>query len=111
MSVGRPSFDAFDQLGLSLDRVQEFLPIFNFSLPNSVVAAISLMHHEASDHRYVRRLARLAVLAPEIVEAIVAGNQPPELTAEALAGWLCALNDGSRFRLRASSGLGASQIQ
>ena len=35
--------------------------------------------------RYVRRLMRLAFLAPEIVEAIVAGNQPTELTAEALA--------------------------
>jgi site-specific DNA recombinase len=34
--------------------------------------------------RYVRRLMRLAFLAPEIVEAIVAGNQPPELTAEVL---------------------------
>ena len=29
--------------------------------------------------------SRLAFLAPQIVEAIVAGNQPPELTAEALA--------------------------
>jgi hypothetical protein len=35
--------------------------------------------------RYVRRLLRLAFLAPEIVEAIAAGHQPPELTAEALA--------------------------
>jgi site-specific DNA recombinase len=39
----------------------------------------------AFSDRYVRRLTRLAFLAPEIVEAIVAGNQPPELTAEALA--------------------------
>jgi hypothetical protein len=30
-------------------------------------------------------LLRLAFLAPEIVEAIAAGDQPPELTAEALA--------------------------
>ena len=35
--------------------------------------------------RYVRRLMRLGFLAPEIVEAIAAGNQLPELTAEALA--------------------------
>jgi site-specific DNA recombinase len=35
--------------------------------------------------RYVRRLLRLAFLAPKIVEAIAAGRQPPELTAEALA--------------------------
>jgi uncharacterized membrane protein YccC len=35
--------------------------------------------------RYARRLLRLAFLAPEIVEAIAAGDQPPELTAEVLA--------------------------
>ncbi len=33
---------------------------------------------------YVRRLTRLAFLAPRIVEAISAGQQPPELTAKAL---------------------------
>jgi site-specific DNA recombinase len=33
---------------------------------------------------FVRRLTRLAFLAPRIVEAIVAGQQPPELTAKAL---------------------------
>ena len=33
---------------------------------------------------YVRRLLRLAFLAPRIVEAIAAGQQPPELTARAL---------------------------
>jgi hypothetical protein len=35
--------------------------------------------------RYVRRLMRLAFLARKFVEAIAAGDQPPELTAEALA--------------------------
>jgi site-specific DNA recombinase len=35
--------------------------------------------------RYVRHLLSLAFLAPKIVEAIAAGSQPPELTAEALA--------------------------
>ncbi len=40
---------------------------------------------EGVGDRYVRRLIRLAFLAPEIVQAIAAGNQPPELTAEALA--------------------------
>src|ERR1035437_1422736 len=33
---------------------------------------------------YVRRLTRLAFLAPRIVEAIAAGHQPAELTAKAL---------------------------
>ena len=34
--------------------------------------------------RYVRRLLRLAFLAPVIVEAVVAGRQPAELTAQRL---------------------------
>ncbi|MGO9454930.1 MAG: recombinase family protein [Candidatus Binataceae bacterium] len=44
-----------------------------------------IAEREGVADRYVRRVMRLAFLAPEIVEAIVAGNQPPELTAEALA--------------------------
>jgi site-specific DNA recombinase len=32
----------------------------------------------------VRRLTRLAYLASRIVEAVVAGHQPPELTSKAL---------------------------
>ena len=34
--------------------------------------------------QYVSRLVRLAFLAPEMVERIAAGRQPPELTAQAL---------------------------
>jgi site-specific DNA recombinase len=44
-----------------------------------------IAEREGVSDRYVRRLTRLAFLAPQIVEAIVAGNQPPELTAEVLA--------------------------
>jgi hypothetical protein len=43
-----------------------------------------IAERERVGSRYVRRL-RLAFLAPEIVEAIAAGDQPPELTAEVLA--------------------------
>jgi site-specific DNA recombinase len=46
------------------------------------VAAIA--RREGVLPNYVRRLTRLAFLAPKIVEAIVAGHQPPELTAKAL---------------------------
>ena len=35
--------------------------------------------------RYVGRLIRLAFLAPDIVESIVEGRQPPSLTAEAVS--------------------------
>jgi hypothetical protein len=44
-----------------------------------------IAERERVDSRYVRRLLRLAFLAPDIVEAIATGYQPPELTAEALA--------------------------
>jgi site-specific DNA recombinase len=44
-----------------------------------------IAEREGISDRYVRRLTRLAFLAPQMVEAIVASNQPPELTAEALA--------------------------
>ena len=46
------------------------------------VAAIA--EREGVLPNYVRRLIRLAFLAPKIVEAIAAGQQPPELTAKAL---------------------------
>ena len=44
----------------------------------------ALAAREGLSVRYVGRLIRLAFLAPEIVEAIVAGRQPATLTAEAL---------------------------
>jgi hypothetical protein len=53
--------------------------------------------------RYVRRLMRLAFLAPRIVEAIIAGNQPPELTAEALAERIELLSFGPRKNKRSAS--------
>ncbi len=36
---------------------------------------------------YVTRLLRLSFLAPDIVAAILKGEQPPELTASRLAQW------------------------
>jgi site-specific DNA recombinase len=35
--------------------------------------------------RYVSRISRLAFLAPSIIEEIARGDQPPELTVEALS--------------------------
>jgi site-specific DNA recombinase len=48
-------------------------------------SVIEIAERERVGSRYIRRLLRLAFLAPVIVEAIAAGDQPPELTAEALA--------------------------
>jgi hypothetical protein len=47
----RPSVDAFDELRLSFDCAQDFFPIFDFSVRNSVVAAIARINHETLNHR------------------------------------------------------------
>jgi site-specific DNA recombinase len=44
-----------------------------------------LAERKGAGARYVRRSLRLAFLTPQIVDAIAAGRQPPELAAEALA--------------------------
>jgi hypothetical protein len=45
---------------------------------------IEIARRDGVGKQYVSRLIRLAFLAPELVERIVAGRQPPELTAQAL---------------------------
>jgi site-specific DNA recombinase len=45
---------------------------------------VEVARRDGVGKQYVSRLVRLAFLAPEIVERIVAGRQPPELTAQAL---------------------------
>jgi hypothetical protein len=44
---------------------------------------VEIAKRNAVGKQYVSRLIRLAFLAPEMVERIVAGRQPPELTAQA----------------------------
>jgi site-specific DNA recombinase len=53
-------------------------------LAGRVESVAAIAEREGVLPNYVRRLTRLAFLAPRIVEAIVAGQQPPELTAKAL---------------------------
>ncbi len=53
-------------------------------LAGRVESVAVLAKREAVLPNYVRRLTRLAFLAPRIVEAIATGQQPPELTAKAL---------------------------
>jgi hypothetical protein len=53
-------------------------------LTGRVASMATIAQREGVLPNYVRRLTRLAFLAPRIVEAIVAGRQPPELTAKAL---------------------------
>jgi site-specific DNA recombinase len=45
---------------------------------------VEIARRDGVGKQYVSRLMRLAFLAPEMVERIVAGRQPPELTAQAL---------------------------
>jgi ParB-like chromosome segregation protein Spo0J len=45
---------------------------------------VEIATREGVQKNYVSQLVRLAFLAPEIVEAIAAGNHPPDLTAQAL---------------------------
>ncbi len=54
-------------------------------LTGRVHSVAEIAERKSVGARYVRRLLRLAFLAPEIVDAIAAGRQPLELTAEALA--------------------------
>ena len=54
-------------------------------LSGRVQSVAEIAARERIGARHVRRLLRLAFLAPEIIEAIAAGQQAPELTAEALA--------------------------
>jgi hypothetical protein len=53
-------------------------------LAGRVESVAAIAKREGVLPNYVRRLTRLAFLAPMIVEAIAAGLQPPELTAKAL---------------------------
>jgi site-specific DNA recombinase len=53
-------------------------------LTGRVESLAAIAKREGVLPNYVRRLTRLAFLAPRIVEAILAGHQPPELTAKAL---------------------------
>jgi hypothetical protein len=46
---------------------------------------VEIGKREGVGKRYVSRMIRLAFLAPTIVESIVEGRQPPELTAQFLS--------------------------
>jgi hypothetical protein len=67
----------------------QFSPTGQFTVPIqfSVATGQSMVEIAKSNgvgKQYVGRLIRLAFLAPEMVERIVAGRQPPELTTQSL---------------------------
>lgn len=57
---------------------------FDAVLTGKLSSMAELASREAVDERYVRRLLPLAFLAPEIIEAIVKGAHPADLTAKKL---------------------------
>lgn len=57
---------------------------FKEFLSGQVTTFAETAKHEKLDKGYVSRTINLAFLAPDIVESIVAGRQPAELTAQKL---------------------------
>lgn len=57
---------------------------FNDVLAGRAKSFAAIAQAEGMSDRYVGRLLPLAFLAPDIVESILAGNQPVDLTAEVL---------------------------
>ena len=57
---------------------------FDDLVSGRVNSMVEIGKREKVGKRYVCRVIRLAFLAPEIVEQIVNGRQPPELTAQSL---------------------------
>jgi hypothetical protein len=57
---------------------------FDDLVAGRVASMAEIGKREGLPKNYVSWLIRLAFLAPEIVEAIIQGNHPPELTAQTL---------------------------
>ena len=57
---------------------------FNDLVSGRCGSMVEIAKRNGVGKQYVSRLIRLAFLAPEMVERIAAGRQPPELTAQAL---------------------------
>jgi hypothetical protein len=66
---------------------------FDDLVSGRVASMVEIGKREKLGKRYVSRVIRLAFLAPEIVEQIVNGCQPPELTVQSL------LNDRTELPL------------
>ena len=61
-----------------------------------------MAERDGISRRYIRRLVGLAFLSPELVEAIVQGRQPVELTATRLTELDLPLDWSEQRRLLAS---------
>ncbi len=70
---------------------------------------VELARRDGVGKQYVSRLMRLAFLAPEVVERIVDGCQPPGLTAQSLLTSRVALPLGWAAQSRRSASPHASE--
>src|ERR1035437_3220620 len=57
---------------------------FDQLLSGEVKSLTAVATREGLNYRFVGKIIRLAFLAPEIVEAVAQGRQPPELSTELL---------------------------
>ena len=57
---------------------------FDQLLSGEVKSLTAIATREGVNYRFVGKIIRLAFLAPEIVEAVAQGRQPPELSTELL---------------------------
>ena len=58
---------------------------FDELVSGRAASMIEIGQREGVGKRYVSRMIRLAFLAPAIIESLVEGRQPPELTAQLLS--------------------------
>ena len=70
--------------GGGMERVARAHCWFNDLVSGRCGSMVEIAKRNGVGKQYVSRLIRLAFLSPEMVERIVAGRQPPELTAQAL---------------------------
>ena len=79
-----PSSAAANRDPTLLKEIRRAHRCFEALVSRRVRSVTELATAEGITHRYVSALLPLAMLAPDILEAIAAGRQPPELTAHRL---------------------------
>jgi len=79
---GTPSKKDVDQV--LVNRIARGYHWFQLLVTGEARSTEEIAGREQVSERYVRRLLPLALLAPDIIESIMAGTQPPDLTAESI---------------------------
>jgi len=86
VSNGKPT-PARSDTAISLQKALHKAMTWNEELLTGKVKTMNaIAKHEGVSQRFIAHRIQLAYLAPDIIESIVSGRQPPELTARALLG-------------------------